>query len=72
MSLVFGFQEDSMLVSYCPERKKVVLVLSVMHHDDAIDEETGNHKKPEMITYNMTEIGADLLSQICPPPLPKV
>jgi hypothetical protein len=36
MSLGFGFQEDSMLVSCCSKWNKVVRVFSVIHHDDTL------------------------------------
>lgn len=37
-----------------------------MHHDDAIDEETGDKKKPDIITfYNRTKTGVDLVDQYC-------
>jgi hypothetical protein len=34
----FKLQENRMLISYYPRRNSTVLVLSTMHHDDAIDE----------------------------------
>lgn len=65
-SSLFGFQENMSLVSYCPKKNQAVLVLSTLHHDSSIDEETGESKKPEIITfYNMTKIGVDLLDQLC-------
>lgn len=37
-----------------------------MHYDDEIDEETGDKKKPDIITfYNWTKIGVDLVDQLC-------
>lgn len=65
-SSLFGFQRDMTLVSYCPKKNKTVIVLSTMHHDKAVDEETGEKRKPEMISfYNMTKVGVDLVDQIC-------
>jgi hypothetical protein len=44
----------------------MVLVLSAMHHCDAVDEETGDHKNPVMITlYNVTNVGVKLPDQLC-------
>jgi hypothetical protein len=64
-SAVFGFQEDCTPVSYYL-RNKMVLVLSAMRHCDAVDEETGDHKDPEMIAlYNVTNVGVELLYQLC-------
>ena len=54
------------LVSYCPKKKNVVLVLSSMHHDEEIDSETGKVQKPAMVTsYNHTKVGVDVLNQMC-------
>ncbi|XP_050063261.1 piggyBac transposable element-derived protein 4-like [Aphis gossypii] len=65
-STVFGFQKDCTLVSYCPKKNKTVLAISSMHHDDEIDEETGDKKKPDIITfYNRTKTGVDLVDQYC-------
>ncbi|KAA5585724.1 hypothetical protein F3G61_32635, partial [Pseudomonas aeruginosa] len=50
-SSVFGFQKDITLVSYAPKKNKVVVVMSTMHHDNSIDESTGEKQKPEMITF---------------------
>jgi hypothetical protein len=37
-----------------------------MHHHDAIDEATGDHKILEMITlYNVTNVGVKLLDKLC-------
>lgn len=65
-STLFGFEEDCTLASYVPKKNRAVLLISTMHHDDAIDQETGDDKKPEMITqYNKTKIGVDLVDQLC-------
>nr|CAI5839665.1 unnamed protein product [Callosobruchus analis] len=65
-STVFGFLEDCSLLSYCPKKNKCVLVISSLHMDGRLDEESGEDKKPEMITfYNRTKIGVDLLDQLC-------
>nr|CAI5867610.1 unnamed protein product [Callosobruchus analis] len=65
-SSLFGFQEDCTMVSYCPKKNKSVVLISSMHHDDAIDMETGEASKPEIITeYNRTKIGVDLVDQLC-------
>lgn len=64
-SSMFGFQEDCTLVSYCPKRNRAVLLTSTLHHDNYIDEETGELSKPEIVTfYNHTKIGVDLLDQL--------
>ncbi|XP_018324187.1 piggyBac transposable element-derived protein 4-like [Agrilus planipennis] len=65
-SSIFGFGKNSTLVSYCPKKGKSVILLSSMHFDDTIDVSTGDHKKPEIVTfYNMTKVGVDLVDQLC-------
>lgn len=63
---LFGFSNDMTLVSYCPKKNKSVILLSSMHDSDDIDEETGEDRKPEIVTfYNMTKVGVDLVDQLC-------
>ncbi|CAK1579943.1 unnamed protein product [Parnassius mnemosyne] len=65
-SSLFGFQKECTLVSYVPKRNKTVLLLSTMHHDEAIDATTGDAKKPEIITfYNHTKCGVDIVDRMC-------
>ncbi|CAH2017704.1 unnamed protein product [Acanthoscelides obtectus] len=65
-SSLFGFQKDCTMVSYCPKKNRSVILLSSMHFDDAIDEETGDDKKPVIIAdYNHTKIDVDLVDQLC-------
>lgn len=40
-SSMFEFTENMTIVSYKPKRNKLVIILSTMHHDDSIDEITG-------------------------------
>ncbi|XP_035233441.1 uncharacterized protein LOC118205248 [Stegodyphus dumicola] len=62
---LFGFQNDSILMSYVTKKNKVVLILCTMHHDDAIDESSETNK-PQMITfYNATKSGVDTVDQLC-------
>jgi hypothetical protein len=43
-----------------------VLAILTMHHDKALNAETGDKLKPEVITfYNRTKCGVDLLDQLC-------
>lgn len=61
----FGFQNNTTLLSYVPKRGKLVLLASTMHHDAKIDVETGEQKKPEMITdYNILKCGVDVVDQM--------
>lgn len=63
---LFGFQKEATIVSYIPKKGKNVILVSSMHFDDAIDESTGDNKKPDMITfYNQTKSGVDLVDKMC-------
>jgi hypothetical protein len=65
-SCLFGFKDNSTLVSYVPRKGKVVLLLSTMHHDKKIDEATGVARKLEIISfYNTTKEGVDVVDQMC-------
>ncbi|XP_068202529.1 piggyBac transposable element-derived protein 4-like [Palaemon carinicauda] len=65
---MFGFGDNLTLVSYLPKsksKKKNVVLVSSMHHDDKIYEATGHHKKPEIITfYNSTKGGVDVVDMM--------
>ena len=64
---MFGFGDNVTLVSYVPQtkQKKNVVLFSSMHHDDKIDPESGEMKKPEIITfYNSTKGGVDMVDQM--------
>ena len=64
---MFGFGDNVTLVSYVPQtkQKKNVVLFSSMHHDDKIDPESGDMKKPEIITfYNSTKGGVDMVDQM--------
>ena len=64
---MFGFGNNVTLVSCVPQtkQKKNAVLFSSMHHDDKIDPETGDMKKPEIITfYNSTKGGVDMVDQM--------
>nr|XP_026499645.1 uncharacterized protein LOC113403342 [Vanessa tameamea] len=62
-SSVFGHRGNCSLVSYIPKKGKNVLLLSSMHDDENIDEETG---KPDIIMdYNATKGGVDTVDKMC-------
>lgn len=51
LSAMFGVSKEKMsLVSYVPNKKKVVLVLSSMHSGSSINESTGDRKKYVTVT----------------------
>ena len=57
---MFGFSKAGVLVSYIPKLKKNVLLLSILHTDNKIDEESDEQAKPEIIFYNLTKGGVDV------------
>lgn len=66
LSSVFGFQKDTTLVSYVPKRNKTVILVSTFHVDKGIDPDSGEQKKPSVITfYNATKGGVDTADQMC-------
>lgn len=62
-SSMFVYDERSILVSYVPSKNKTVVLLSTMHTQGDIDDQT---KKPEVILfYNHTKGGVDTFDQLC-------
>ena len=62
-SSIFCFDGLLTLVSYVPKKNKAVILLSSMHHETIISEET--HKKPEIILYyNETKGGVDCMDRM--------
>ncbi|XP_068203605.1 piggyBac transposable element-derived protein 4-like [Palaemon carinicauda] len=65
MDSMSGFGDNLTLVSCIPKsksKKKSVVLVSSMHHNDKIDEATGDDKKPEIITfYNSIKGGVDMV-----------
>lgn len=62
-SSIFAFQPSATLVSYCPKKGKVVLLLSTMHN--SIEVEATEQAKPRMILdYNATKSGVDTVDQM--------
>ncbi|KAJ8886020.1 hypothetical protein PR048_012226 [Dryococelus australis] len=55
--------------NYCVLRSKeiqIVIMISSLHFDVAIYKETGDRKKPEIITfYNQTKSGVDVVDKLC-------
>jgi hypothetical protein len=63
LSSLFCFDRQLTLTSYVPKKGKAVILLSSMHHDDAVDANNGN--KPEIIAhYNATKSGVDNLDHL--------
>ena len=62
-SSLLGFTKELTLVSYVLRKNNSVVLLSSLHHDAAICDDTG---KPEIIEYyNKTKGAVDTLDQMC-------
>lgn len=62
-STLFGFTNQKTMCSYVPKKNKAVILVSSMHHDNIVDEDT---KKPEIILfYNTTKGGVDEADKKC-------
>lgn len=54
------------LMSYVPKKSKAVILLSTLHNDASIDEDIGNQRKPQILTfYNQTKGGVDTNDKLC-------
>ncbi|XP_061747885.1 piggyBac transposable element-derived protein 4-like [Nerophis ophidion] len=63
-STEFGFNNSLTIVSYVRKKAKAVVLLSTMHHDKVVDENS-RKKKTEVITfYNKTKGGVDTTDQM--------
>ena len=60
---IFGFRKNITLVSYVPRKSKAVILLSTMHHNDAVSGEE-KHKPIIILDYNETKGGVDTLDQL--------
>lgn len=64
LSSLSAFTETHTIVSYCPKKKKNVILMSTTHKDAAVSE--CEDRKPEMILdYNATKGGVDNLDKVC-------
>ncbi|XP_055918547.1 piggyBac transposable element-derived protein 4-like [Eupeodes corollae] len=62
-SSLFGFTKDTTMVSFVPKKNKSVVLVSSMHHNNTVDDNTS---KPEIILhYNSTKGGVDSVDQMC-------
>ena len=60
---MFEFQKHATLVFFTPKKNKLVVLLSTMHRDAAVEAET---KMPEIIQFcNSTKGGVDTVDQVC-------
>ncbi|UYV74615.1 K02A2.6-like [Cordylochernes scorpioides] len=59
---IFGFSGTKTLVFYVPKKRKSVILISSMHHDNKCDKTTG---KPDIIMdYNLTKGSVDTIDQM--------
>jgi len=64
-STILGYGKDILLTSYVQKKNKNVLMISTMHKHGIIDSESGDQKKPELITYyNSTKGGVDVVDEL--------
>ncbi|XP_056092518.1 piggyBac transposable element-derived protein 4-like [Rhinichthys klamathensis goyatoka] len=62
-SSMFAFTETQCLVSYCPKKRKNVLLLSTLHRDTSVS--SRDDKKPQIILdYNKSKGGVDNLDKM--------
>lgn len=63
-SIKFAFTDTHALVSYCPKKRKNVLLMSTLHKDARVS--TREDRKPEAILYyNENKGGDDNLDKVC-------
>lgn len=63
-STKFAFTDTHALVSYCPKKRKNVLLMSTLHKDARVS--TREDRKPEAILYyNENKGGVDNLDKVC-------
>jgi len=61
---MFGFEQECMIVSYCPKRNKIVNLLSNLHSGPKVDT-SNERRKPEVIlTNNEMKAGVDTMDQM--------
>lgn len=61
-SSLFGFMENKTIVSYVPKKDKAVILLSTMHHDNAISDD---QNKPDIIKYyNSSKGGVNVMDKM--------
>ena len=61
-STIFGFQNDAMIASYCPQKEYVVNMFSTMHSLPEIASNSAEKKPKVILYYNSTKSGVDILN----------
>lgn len=63
-SPIFTFTQNVTMVSYEPTKKKAMILISIMHHDKAVNDENNPKRKPEILDcYNKTKRRVDVMDQ---------
>lgn len=63
---LFGYNDVKTLVSYIPNPRKNVILVSTLHNNNTIDPDSEEKRKPEIITfYNSTKGGVDTVDKMC-------
>ncbi|KAK9680111.1 hypothetical protein QE152_g39348 [Popillia japonica] len=60
-SSIFGYTKNPAIVPYVPKKKKNVLLITSLHHDDTVDEIT--RKSAIIMDYNNTKSGVDVVDR---------
>ncbi|KAM4016931.1 LOW QUALITY PROTEIN: piggyBac transposable element-derived protein 4-like [Anomaloglossus baeobatrachus] len=64
LSSKFVFSDTTTAVSYCPKKRRNVVLMSTLHKDAAVS--SGSDKKPRIILdYNKNKGGVDNLDKLC-------
>ena len=66
-SSIFGFQDETTIVSYIPKKNRNVLLISTLHvENNSINTSNGTEQKPQIISfYNNTKVGVDTVDELC-------
>ena len=64
MSTLFGFQKNAMIALYCPKKNAVVNMLSTMHNQPDVDENSEKKKPDVILCYNETKSGVDIVDKM--------
>lgn len=64
LSTTFAFTKDTMICSYVPKERKMVVLLSTKHRQPVVSEAA--HQKPQVILdYNRCKGAVDNLDKVC-------
>lgn len=65
-SSIFGYREDTTLVSYVPEKGKSIIVASTLNDTNTIQSKPRRNEIPDLITfYDSTKVGVEVVEQYC-------